>query len=109
VVRVESGPRLLVLSNDSSEGNLARALRAARIPVDVVPASEHPLTQDSLDKYRAVIVENVPAETFGRLKMERLAQFVEDLGGGLMLTGGERSFGTGGYFKSPLDEVLPVS
>ena len=26
--------------------------------------------------------------------------------GGLMLTGGERSFGTGGYFKSPLDEVL---
>jgi hypothetical protein len=41
--------------------------------------------------------------------MNALAQFVEDLGGGLMLTGGERSFGNGGYFNSPLDEVLPVS
>src|SRR5690606_10247415 len=34
---------------------------------------------------------------------------VEDLGGGLMLTGGRRSFGVGGYFNSPLDPVLPVS
>lgn len=109
VVRVESGPRVLVLTNDGSEGNLVRALKAASLPVDVVAAKDHPLTQDSLDRYRAVIVENIPADTFGRLKMERLAQFVEDLGGGLLLTGGERSFGTGGYFKSPLDEVLPVS
>ncbi|MCC7424616.1 MAG: VWA domain-containing protein [Planctomycetaceae bacterium] len=109
VVRVESGPRVLVLTNDGSEGNLVRALKAASLPVDVVAAKDHPLSQDSLDRYRAVIVENVPADTFGRLKMERLAQFVEDLGGGLLLTGGERSFGTGGYFKSPLDEVLPVS
>src|SRR5690606_7454948 len=66
-------------------------------------------TQDALDPYRAVIVENVPAGDFGRLKMEQLAQFVEDLGGGLLLTGGEKSFGSGGYFNSPLEDVLPVS
>jgi hypothetical protein len=109
VVRVDAGPRLLVLNTDGADGNLAAALRAGRIPVDVAVAAEHSLTQDSLDRYRAIIVENVPAEHLGRLKMERIAQFVEDLGGGLMLTGGERSFGTGGYFKSPLDDVLPVS
>ncbi|MDQ3331847.1 MAG: hypothetical protein M3552_14535, partial [Planctomycetota bacterium] len=45
----------------------------------------------------------------GRVKMERLAQFVEDLGGGLLVTGGRQSFGVGGYFNSPLDAVLPVS
>ncbi|HEX6985092.1 MAG TPA: vWA domain-containing protein, partial [Planctomycetaceae bacterium] len=76
---------------------------------DVAVAAEHPVTQDSLDQYRAVIVENVPADQLGRLKMERLAQFVEDLGGGLLLTGGRASFGVGGYFNSPLDSVLPVS
>jgi uncharacterized membrane protein len=64
---------------------------------------------DRLDRYRAVILENVLAADLGRVKMERLAQFVEDLGGGLLVTGGERSFGNGGYFKSPLDDVLPVS
>ena len=109
VVRVDAGPRLLVLNSDGKADNLVRALEAARIPLDVAAAGEHPVSQDALDRYRAVIVENVPASEFGRIKMERLAQFVEELGGGLMLTGGERSFGNGGYFKSPLDEVLPVS
>ena len=108
-VRVDAGPRLLVLNADGADDNLVRALRSAKIPVDVVAAGTHPVTQDALDPYRAVIVENVPADAFGRQKMERLAQFVEDLGGGLMLTGGRRSFGVGGYFNSPLDPVLPVS
>ncbi|HVW02583.1 MAG TPA: vWA domain-containing protein, partial [Planctomycetaceae bacterium] len=109
VVRVEGGPELLVLNADGKEDNLVRALRAGRVTTSVAAASQHPLTQESLVRYRAVILENVPASDLGRLKMERLVQFVEDLGGGLMLTGGERSFGTGGYFKSPFDDVLPVS
>lgn len=109
LVRVDAGPRILVLNSDGTEGNLAKELRSARLPVDVAVAGTHPLTQDALDPYRAVIIENVPAKEFGRIKMERLAQFVEDLGGGLMLTGGQRSFGVGGYFNSPLDDVLPVS
>ena len=109
VVRVDGGPRVLVLNTDGQAGNLKRALDSARIPADVAIAETHPLTQDSLDQYRAVILENVPASDLGRVRMQRLAQFVEDLGGGLLLSGGKSSFGTGGYFKSPLDEVLPVS
>jgi Mg-chelatase subunit ChlD len=109
VVRVETAPRVLVLNDDGQEDNLVRALQAARLPVDVVAGKTHPLTQDSLEVYRAVILENIPAEHLGRRKMERLAQWVEDLGGGLLVTGGERSFGVGGYFKSPLDDILPVS
>jgi uncharacterized membrane protein len=109
IVRVDAGPRVLVLNSDGQTGNLERALTAARIPVDTAKATDHPLTQDSLDRYRTVVLENVPADELGRLKMERLTQFVEDLGGGLLMTGGKRSFGTGGYFKSPLEEILPVS
>jgi Mg-chelatase subunit ChlD len=109
LVRVNAGPRVLVLNADGQPGNLVRELEAARLPVDVAVAAEHPLTQDSLDPYRAIVIENVPASDFGRIKMERLAQFVEDLGGGLLLTGGQRSFGVGGYFNSPLEDVLPVS
>ncbi|MFT4558280.1 MAG: VWA domain-containing protein [Planctomycetales bacterium] len=109
IVRVDAGPRVLVLNSDGQTGNLERALAAARIPVDTAKATDHSLTQDSLDRYRAVVLENVPADDLGRLKMERLTQFVEDLGGGLLMTGGKRSFGTGGYFKSPLEEILPVS
>jgi len=108
-LRVDAGPRLLVLNADGQAGNLVQALRAGRIDVDVVSVGSFELSQDALDGYRAVIVENVPAGMFGRQHMELLAQYVEDLGGGLMLTGGQRSFGVGGYFNSPLDEILPVS
>ena len=108
-VRVESGPRVLLLNSDGQPGNLGRALESARIPYDVAKPTDHPLTQDSLDLYRTIILENVPASDLGRLKMERIAQFVEDLGGGLLLTGGQRSFGQGGSFNSPLDPVLPVA
>lgn len=110
VVRVNAGSRLLVLTTDGdADSNFARRLRAGGIDLDVRIAGNHPLTLESLDQYRAVVLENVPARDLGRQKMERLAQFVQDLGGGLLLTGGERSFGTGGYFQSPLDEILPVS
>lgn len=109
IVRVDAGPRILVLNADSQEDNFTRALRDGRIDFDVAAAATHPLTQDALDPYRAVVLENIPASDLGRLKMERLAQFTEDMGGGLLMTGGERSFGTGGYFKSPLDDTIPVS
>lgn len=110
VVRVEAGPRLLLLTAaERLESPLVRLLRAAGLSVDAATAGEHPLTLDALDPYRGVIIENIPAGEFGRLKLERLAQFVEVLGGGLLLTGGERSFASGGYYKSPLDPILPVS
>ena len=109
IVRVDAGPRVLILNSDGQTGNFERALTAARIPVDTAKATDHSLTQDSLDRYRTVVLENVSADDLGRLKMERLTQFVEDLGGGLLMTGGKRSFGTGGYFKSPLEKILPVS
>jgi Mg-chelatase subunit ChlD len=109
VTKVEAGPRMLVLNSDGQEDNFVRAIRSGLIPVDVAPAESFPLNRDSLDRYRAVVLENVPAGSFGRLKMEQLAQYVEDLGGGLWVTGGRQSFGTGGYFNSPLDELLPVS
>ncbi len=109
VVRVDAGRRVLVLNGDGGADNLTRALQSGKIDFDVRPAAQHPLTLDSLDQYRAVVLENVPASDFGRLKMQRLVRFVEELGGGLLVTGGQRSFGMGGYFNSPLDETLPVS
>ena len=38
-----------------------------------------------------------------------MAALVDTAGLGLLMTGGQRSFGPGGYFKSPLDPVLPIS
>jgi len=110
---VETGPRLLLLVKDdnATDGRLAKTLTHdnSGIPTDVRVARQQPLSKLQLDRYRAVVLEDVPADHLGYLKMARLSKYVTDLGGGVMLTGGENSFGSGGYFKSPLDPILPVS
>ena len=40
--------------------------------------------------------------------MEVARTYVRDLGGGLIMLGGDQSFGLGGYYKSTLEEILPV-
>lgn len=107
-VRVGSPRSILVLNDDGSQDALVRALRAAAIPVVVATPETARLDAVGLVAHRAVIVENVAASRIGS-RMRTLAAFVTDLGGGLLLTGGKASFGTGGYFKSVLDPVLPVS
>ncbi len=40
--------------------------------------------------------------------MEIIRTYVQDLGGGLVMLGGDQSFGLGGYYKTTLEEILPV-
>ena len=41
--------------------------------------------------------------------METLSAWITETGGGLLTSGGRNAYGTGGYFKSPLEAILPVS
>jgi uncharacterized membrane protein len=103
------GPRsILVVNDDGRDDVLVNVLRAARIPVKVSTPESAALTAVALTAHRGIIVENVAAERFGT-RLPALAAFVRDGGGGLLVTGGRSSFGTGGWFKSALDPVLPVS
>ena len=63
----------------------------------------------TLANYAGVILENVPAKTFTPAQLRDLAAFVTDLGNGLALTGGEQSFGPGGWYQTPVEEILPVT
>ena len=108
-VRVEAPAAILLVNMAGQANNFSRALAAGKLRV--VPATPAAMPKDtaSLLTYRAVILENVPATNVGPDTLAALARYSNDLGGGLLLTGGEASFGVGGYFKSALDPHLPVS
>ncbi|MFW5752426.1 MAG: VWA domain-containing protein [Planctomycetota bacterium] len=106
-LRVRPGERVLVMGGTGEPGNLARALRAAGMAV--VCVSEGRVGLADLLGCRVAVLEQVPASALGRRGMEELAAWVEHLGGGLVLTGGRRSFGSGGYHRSPVEPVLPVT
>ena len=104
-----TGERAVRVLNDRGESTpLVAALRAAGIAVVSAAPEGTPLDELSLERFRAVVLENVEASRLGR-GMQALRRFVLDRGGGLLMTGGTASFGRGGYHLSPIDELLPVS
>lgn len=108
-VRVQAPATILLVSSSGRPDNLSRALAAGKLDVEIVSPSSLPRDLAGLLAYRAVVLENVPASNAGPEALDALTQFANDLGGGLLLTGGGASFGVGGYFKSALDPYLPVS
>src|SRR5690606_24975387 len=55
-----------------------------------------------------LILSNVPATAMTMRQMELIRSYVQDLGGGLVMLGGDQSFGLGGYYRTRLEEILPV-
>lgn len=108
-VRAVGARPVLIVNHDGQVDTLTAVLRGAGIPAVPVSPERSPKSLRGLESYRAVVIQNVSAARLGLARMQTLASWVQDHGGGLMMTGGQASFGSGGYFHSPLDGVLPVS
>jgi Mg-chelatase subunit ChlD len=102
-------PRVLIVESDPKLiREFVAALEQEEIQVDVRPATGMPDNLADLQNYELLILSNVPATALSQRQMEVARTYVQELGGGLMMLGGEQSFGLGGYYKSVLEEVLPV-
>ena len=102
-----SGPRPVLVVSGSPTSRFAQQLAASGIAVET--SARPSWTLETLGNHSAVVLENVGANDIGVTGMRTLASWVSDAGGGLMVTGGRSSFAAGGYFKSPLEPILPVS
>ena len=72
-------------------------------------AGGFPKTRDELFKYRGLILGSVEAGAFSGEQLQMIADFVDRRGGGLLMLGGARSFGEGGYGGTPVADVLPLA
>ncbi len=102
-------PRALLVDSDTTTTDHLRwALEEQDIRVDVRPPESLPGSLSDLQNYEVVILSNVPATSLSVGQMEVMRSYVQDLGGGLVMIGGDQSFGLGGYYKTTLEEILPV-
>ena len=67
-----------------------------------------PKTREELFAYRALIIGSVEAGAFTGDQLQMIADFVDRRGGGLLMLGGARSFGEGGYGGTPVADALPL-
>jgi len=109
VVEVKGPPRVLLLSTQKdSQRFLADVLRVQGYLVVVSEPQAHALSLPELSSFDLLVLDNVAAFQLSYAKMENIERYVRDLGGGLLVIGGSQSYGAGGYYRTPLERVLPV-
>lgn len=100
--------KTLVLDTRGVDNPIADALRNAGLPVESGPPSLLPTDPLGLQAYDLIVLDNLAAYDLDREQHELLARYVNDAGGGLVMIGGDRSFGAGGWNGTALEEILPV-
>jgi hypothetical protein len=102
-------PRVLLVEGDESKARpLADALSREKIQVDVRGNAGAPRTLEDLQQFDLLVLSDVSALTIPREVMELYRRWVQDFGGGFLMLGGEQSFGVGGYYRTPVETLLPV-
>lgn len=99
IVSIQNRPPVLVIDDAAT----AALLRLQGF--DVVQAGPEALTLPLA--YSAVVVRGSSGQ-FSQTQLALLAQYVKD-GGGLLMTGGPDSFGFGAWYRTPVEDVLPVT
>lgn len=67
-----------------------------------------PKDEETLFQYDAVVIDDLESEFFTQDQKSLLQQFVSRRGGGLLMLGGQESFGQGDYDRTAIGEMLPV-
>jgi len=99
---------LLVESHPQLAKHIEWALEEEDVLVDVRPPQGMPDSLADIQNYEVLMLSNVPATALTMRQMEVIRAYVQDLGGGLIMLGGDQSFGLGGYYKTIIEEILPV-
>jgi Ca-activated chloride channel family protein len=107
---VHGRPKILyVESHPQSARYLQAALTNEGLNVNTVDPSMVPGTLEQLDAYDGIVLSDVARNSLSDQQMKSLATYVRELGGGFILAGGENNYGEGGYSKTVIEDVLPVT
>lgn len=96
---------------------LIERLQASDIEVDVLPTNRLFSSPAELLAYDCVVLANVARATgddadasvgFSDTQIKMLVRNTEEMGCGLVMLGGDRSFGAGGWANTDLEKAMPV-
>lgn len=112
---VQGESKVLYVDNaHDQDGNLgpgeklAQALTAEEIKTERVTVDGIPTNPITLQNYDAIIMANVPHNAVSEAQDKMLQAYVHDMGGGLIMIGGDQAFGAGGWQGSAVEKILPV-
>ena len=106
---IKGEPKVLVVKGDEQvAAELVTALTTEQQVVDTIIPEAVPSDLAGLADYDSIVLVDVPRLRLSDKTMAALQSYVRDLGRGLVMVGGPRSYGAGGYADTPLEATLPV-
>jgi hypothetical protein len=97
IVAVQATPSIAIVTPQPPLGEyFAGALAVQGLTAEIIEPANAPTTIDGWLAYDAVVLMNVPAIDLDTTQQEQLEQYVQTHGRGLLILGGENSFGPGG-------------
>ena len=101
--------RILYLTDKSGDSKfLVEALKAQGLDLDLKHTKDIQGFLHGFLDYNAIILDNISGRTISFSTMEQIEKYVKDMGGGLIMIGGDNSFGAGYYKKTAIEKALPV-
>ncbi|WP_203332482.1 VWA domain-containing protein [Planococcus beigongshangi] len=107
LTEVEGPPEILIVS-ETGESPIGDLADTQNIRIAESSASTLPSNLSSIIAFDAIIFDNVSGTQVSGQTMDVIEQAVKEFGTGFMMVGGDQSFGLGGYFKTPIEKILPV-
>lgn len=108
-------PKILFLDRDLEHNQfIPNALQKAQqggqpqFNVEIGGTKDFPRSLMALNAYDVVILSNIHSDDLGKDAMMMLESAIKEDGLGLIMIGGENSFGAGGYRDTPVERALPI-
>jgi len=107
IVNVLGTPKVLIVQG-ADGGNLSSIIEDTGVEIETISPDKLPTALSSFIQYQSIVFNNVPATVVSENQMNMIEKAVKEFGTGFVMTGGDESFGLGGYFKTPIEKLLPV-
>jgi uncharacterized membrane protein len=108
-MNVSGKPRILYVEGEMrSRYYLERALKQENFDIETRGPRGIPTSIEELAGFDLVLISDVAAMFMSESQMRLLDQYTREIGGGLIMVGGENSFGPGGYYDTYIERVLPI-
>lgn len=99
---------ILLVSRSESREVFCQFLENQGIPFTIIEPDDFPNEPQGLSLFDGVVLLDVKASDFHPNQISSLSSFLRFSGGNLLVIGGGNSFTLGDYFRSPLEDLLPV-
>ncbi|WP_165767883.1 VWA domain-containing protein [Virgibacillus indicus] len=104
----KGSPEILLVEDEAETENIYSALNASELKVSRTKPELLPTSLAGFLEYESIVFNNISATDVTQEQMEIIESAVKDFGKGFVMTGGNKSYGLGGYFKTPIERLLPV-